>query len=197
MLENILLDQQVFLLINQMRTPILNMIFPYISLLGSIYGTVLITFLLWLKNPKIGALIVISLVLNTAIVYGMKEIIQRPRPTDQFQNVTSLDLENDRFFAEKYSFPSGHTNRIFTVMELAGKIYPPSAGWLLLGAVVGFSTIYDGTHFPLDVLVGAAIGIVVSYLVFRWQSKFGILVRLSERVHSMIFGRFKKNQPLS
>ena len=46
-------------------------------------------------------------------------------------------------------------------------------GWLFLwAALVAYSRIYVGVHFPGDVLVGTAIGIMVSTMVFVFYRKY-------------------------
>lgn len=76
------------------------------------------------------------------------------------------------------AFPSGHTATIFCTV---GVLLPYlRARWqaaaLLLAAIVGWARIVDGVHWPLDVLVGAAIGLlgaaVGSLLVerLRWRA---------------------------
>lgn len=66
------------------------------------------------------------------------------------------------------SFPSGHTVASFAA---ATAIYARNRFWGRLayafGALMGFSRLYLGVHFPTDVLAGAAIGTASAALVAR------------------------------
>jgi undecaprenyl-diphosphatase len=62
-----------------------------------------------------------------------------------------------------FSFPSGHATVSFacaTVLALA----VPRLRWPLyaLAALIGFSRVYVGVHYPFDVLAGAALGIALA-----------------------------------
>jgi undecaprenyl-diphosphatase len=61
------------------------------------------------------------------------------------------------------SFPSGHAATSFaaaTVLTLAWPRWWPA--FLLLALGIGFSRVYVGVHYPLDVVGGAALGILVA-----------------------------------
>jgi undecaprenyl-diphosphatase len=60
------------------------------------------------------------------------------------------------------SFPSGHTATAFAGAMVVAALYP-RLRWPALGlaALVGLSRVYLGVHFALDVLAGAALGIIV------------------------------------
>jgi undecaprenyl-diphosphatase len=72
------------------------------------------------------------------------------------------------------SFPSGHTAAAVAFASAAGRIVP-AAGVPLhcLAALVGYSRIHTGVHYPSDVIGGALIGSVVADLVSagRWRGR--------------------------
>jgi undecaprenyl-diphosphatase len=72
------------------------------------------------------------------------------------------------------SFPSGHTAAAVAFASAAGRMVP-AAGVPLhgLAALVGYSRIHTGVHYPSDVIGGALIGSVVADLVSagRWRGR--------------------------
>jgi undecaprenyl-diphosphatase len=60
------------------------------------------------------------------------------------------------------SFPSGHATTAFALATLLSLWYPRwTGGFLALAALVGWSRIVLGSHFPSDVLAGAVLGCAV------------------------------------
>ncbi len=61
------------------------------------------------------------------------------------------------------SFPSGHTAAAFAFATGAGEVLPATAPPLLaLAALVGYSRIHTGVHYPVDVIAGALCGVGVA-----------------------------------
>ena len=61
------------------------------------------------------------------------------------------------------SFPSGHTAAAFAFATGVGHVSPAAAAPLHgLAALVGYSRIHTGVHFPGDVIVGALVGVVLA-----------------------------------
>ena len=71
-----------------------------------------------------------------------------------------------------YSFPSGHTCASFACTLVLYRILPKKYGVpaVLLAALIAFSRLYVGVHYPTDVLGGLAVGIFSSCLVL-WIGK--------------------------
>ncbi len=63
------------------------------------------------------------------------------------------------------SFPSGHSASAFAFATGAAKAQPMlSVPLLILAALVGYSRVHTGVHYPADVLAGAFIGISAAEL---------------------------------
>lgn len=68
-----------------------------------------------------------------------------------------------------YGFVSSHAANTFAVATFMSLVFRHRLTTLCLFAwafVVGYSRIYLGVHFPLDVFCGGMLGIVVGYLVY-------------------------------
>ncbi|MEC4688384.1 MAG: phosphatase PAP2 family protein [Nitrospirota bacterium] len=103
----------------------------------------------------------------------IKRLVGRPRPrfthgVSEFQFWPSLDSGLD-------AFPSGHASASFAVAAVLVKHFP-RARWIVYSAafLVAISRVVRGSHFPADVAVGAALGLLVGYVVANpireWQA---------------------------
>jgi undecaprenyl-diphosphatase len=101
------------------------------------------------------------------------------------------------------SFPSDHATVAFA-LALAVFLWHRRAGWLMLAmaSVLAVSRVAVGTHYPSDVLGGAAIGaasaLAVYYLppVRRFTNALGDLAgRLYDRIAARTLGRFSRSPP--
>jgi undecaprenyl-diphosphatase len=65
-----------------------------------------------------------------------------------------------------FSFPSGHATSTFGAAVAVSRMWPQTRVlWWTLAVLVGYSRIYLGHHYPLDVLGGAVLGIAVAFWV--------------------------------
>lgn len=105
-----------------------------------------------------------AFILSSVITQGMKITIQRDRPYITYPDIIKREE------AGGYSFPSGHTSAAFCTATSLSLLFPkwyvivPS---YLYAATVGYSRIYQGVHYPTDVLTGAIIGAGSAWLSFK------------------------------
>lgn len=76
------------------------------------------------------------------------------------------------FFPSKYAFPSGHATRAFAFAFGLTAKYPKKGILIFTAAIlIGFSRVYIGAHYPLDVLAGALLGIFITWLYLKIKSR--------------------------
>jgi membrane-associated phospholipid phosphatase len=92
----------------------------------------------------------------TVVNLGLKPLSMRRRPDRTAEKVPAM--RHVRMPASS-SFPSGHAAAAFAFATGVGHV-SPAAGVPLQGlaALVGYSRIHTGVHFPGDVIVGALVG---------------------------------------
>lgn len=102
------------------------------------------------------ALVMASALMRSMLTTGLiKNIVARPRPGLCLSNVNF----NGKILCDTKSFPSGHTVASFTIATILADEYPEhSIPLYLLATTIGISRIYNGMHFPSDVIIGAIIG---------------------------------------
>jgi len=161
-------DARIFLLINNgLANAYLGWLFSILTRLGSTLSILTISVMLYLcKRRREGTLILASLVIGTFVTLPMKLAIARPRPYVTIPNAIPFDREAGS------SFPSGHAMRAFAFAFMASKLRPRLTVPLYLFAVlIAFSRVYVGQHYPLDVLAGTLIGVLVGYLTMTYENK--------------------------
>jgi membrane-associated phospholipid phosphatase len=128
------------------------------------------------RRPKLLWAIVLSALLGWLMSRGIKLIVHLPRP-DNFAELALPEIEHR--YSGSFSFPSGHTVTIFSFAGIFLAAFPirKTALFLILAALVGYSRIMLGAHWPIDVLGGAIVGILAAmlglYLSEHWN--WGIL----------------------
>lgn len=148
--------------LESLRTPLLNTIMEAVSFLGEDTVLIVLVSILYFMFQKESAyricfVTVCSLGLNGIV----KNICKIPRPFSTGR-VTCVRPET----ATGYSFPSGHTQNFATWTTAVSNILKKPWVWwtvLVLSALMGFSRMYLGAHYPSDVVVGLLLGISVGF----------------------------------
>lgn len=162
-------------LIQSIRTPLGDMLMPFITKLGNvgaIWILMAIILLLIPKTRKSGAVLAAALCVDFVLCNGiLKHLIRRIRPCDINSSVQLLIARPNDF-----SFPSGHTAAAFaavTALHAAGerKLWKPA---LVLAVLIAFSRLYLYVHYPTDILGGIIVGVAAGYIgswIVNWSEK--------------------------
>ncbi len=98
----------------------------------------------------------------------IKPLVHRPRPTHEVAIMQAVDVVRG-YRGGMYGFVSSHAANTFALATYVSLIIRRrwfAASMFLWAALVSYSRIYLGVHYPGDVLCGALIGIVVGYLCY-------------------------------
>ena len=103
-------------------------------------------------------LTVIAVALADWSATGLKAVFDRERPPLVWREPEPLVS-----VPSTGSFPSGHAATSFAGATILAFAFPRLAPLLyVLAAAVSFSRVYGGVHFPLDVVGGAVLGVVIA-----------------------------------
>ncbi|MCL6430307.1 MAG: phosphatase PAP2 family protein [Anaerolineae bacterium] len=161
-------DQQVLRWIN---TGLADPVFDLLAVLGFILGSVWFVLALGvafflLGRRRLGVSLFLANLSAALIVAGLKLLLNEPRP---WEVLTGIRVVGQPLVGQGY--PSSHAVVAFLTAYLLIRYYSP--GWPIkvllygLATLVALSRVYDGEHFPTDVLVGALIGLLFGYLWTR------------------------------
>lgn len=97
----------------------------------------------------------------------LKYIVASPRPFLVFSEITPLFYRGGLD-----AFPSSHTAFMFA-LATASFLFGRSVGLLLLisALLVGLSRIIAGVHWPVDIVGGFILGLLIGYLWYRYALK--------------------------
>jgi len=173
------LDTILFHLINQAgQNSFFDWFMPFMTDLKNftyILG-VLGVYILW-RERKAGLVFLVFLGLTLAITDPvssrlLKEWVGRIRPCQVLQGVRLLTDCNT-----SYSFPSSHAVNIFAAAYFLSQPFRRLAPlFFFIAAIVAYSRVYIGIHYPLDVIGGAAIGLLIAWPMGRLKDR--VLTRL-------------------
>jgi undecaprenyl-diphosphatase len=167
-------DAALFRLINgQGQNFFFDWFMPFVTDLKN-FIFVLIALGIWIlwKERKAGLILLLFTGLTLAITdqlssQVLKEIIGRIRPCHVLENVHMLTDCNT-----SYSFPSSHAVNIFAAaLFLAQPLRRAAPFFFAIAAIVAYSRVYIGIHYPFDVMGGAAIGLLIAWPMRRLKDK--------------------------
>jgi undecaprenyl-diphosphatase len=174
--ELIELDKKLLVFLNGFHSPVLDPVMLFVT--KTEFWIPLYAFLIFLmfKNFKreawfllIGAAITILLAdqITSSI---MKPFFERLRPSQDpsMQNLIHLV---DNYRGGLYGFASSHAANTFGVALFVWLVLRPVYNWIFLiflwAAVMTYTRIYLGVHYPGDIMVGALVGLVSGWVGFK------------------------------
>jgi undecaprenyl-diphosphatase len=103
-------------------------------------------------------LTIVAVALADVTATGLKGLFDRPRPPLRYPSQDPLVAVPDTA-----SFPSGHAATSFAGATILAFAFPRVAPlFYVLATAVGFSRVYLGVHYPLDIVGGAVLGTLIA-----------------------------------
>lgn len=166
------IDQELFLWLNGLHTPWLDTVMYWVTYKFTwipLY-ILLIAVTIRAEGWKKGGFMVIAVVMAVAVADKitsglMKPYFLRLRPCHD-PTITAI-MHHVTDCGGMYGFASSHASTSFalaiTWFSLLRSRVPQMVFLFLWAAVYAYSRVYVGVHYPLDILVGALVGLLVGY----------------------------------
>ncbi len=154
-------------LLEKIRSPFGDALMYLVTLFGyeTLFMVIALVFF-WCVDKKRGYYLLFAGFSGVICVQLLKMLFRIPRPWVLDPELTIV--ERARESATGYSFPSGHTQCAVTLyggIARSSKRRASRIFCIVVAVLVGFSRMYLGVHTPKDVLVSAAIGVGIVFLL--------------------------------
>jgi undecaprenyl-diphosphatase len=127
---------------------------------------------LW-RRPWFLVILVAADLVADVLSYGLRQWIGRERPPLVYPEPRPLVHT-----PHSGAFPSGHSAAAFACATVIAWASPRLAvPAFVLAAAIAFSRVYVGVHWPLDVLGGAALGVLVATALLKLAANRRLLPR--------------------
>jgi membrane-associated phospholipid phosphatase len=151
----------------------------FASFLGSLeFYLIILPAIYWCWDARLGFRIGLILTFSQGVNSALKIAFHSPRPYWINREIMPLEINSS------FGMPSGHAqNAVCICGVLAWAIRRPWAWVLAIGLClfIGVSRVYLGVHFPRDIIVGYAVGLLI-LVVF-----LGVESLASNRLRSLNF----------
>ncbi len=182
------IDQSLFLYLNGLHCSWLDPLMVFITGNFSwipLYLSI-IFFLFWKRDWRWGLLALLAIIATFALtdqlgVHLFKNTIQRLRPC--YEPALEGLVRSLEGCGGRYGFVSNHATNTFGLAMMTSLLFQKkwySWGIFSWAAIVSYSRIYVGKHYPLDIICGALFGMLVGWCIWKIYSL--IAIRITSRL---------------
>jgi len=163
------MDTALFYFINhRLSNPLFDMFMPFFTDRWYLFGLPCLAYFFykdWRRALLSVVLVFVAIGIADFAGNQIKHLTGRIRPCRELTDVNLL-----KGCGQAYSMPSNHAANAFAAMSTLFFIWRGRIALALwfIAALVAFSRVYLGVHYPADILAGAVLGTVVGYSVALW-----------------------------
>jgi undecaprenyl-diphosphatase len=150
-------------------SPVFDYALPWLTYLGSHFALILFILLAWIitRRRKVLRYLIFLYAIQSALIYGLKFLIQRQRPFLFLEMGSKLSKGPGEILDP--SFPSAHADFSFMMAVLLALWFPRyRIIFFIVAGFIGWTRIYLGLHYPTDVIVGAILGYGITILFLQY-----------------------------
>lgn len=176
MLERLIeLDTQLFLFLNGFYSPFWDTIMWHISATVSWIPLYALIIFFIFKKYKLKAfvplifLVLVVLLADKISVHAFKFVFERLRPSHNPDIISLIHIVRD-YRGGSFGFVSSHAANTFSLASFSSLLLVNRKYTCFIyiwAAIVSYSRIYLGVHYPGDILGGAILGWLIGYLMFK------------------------------
>jgi len=168
--------QEAHLLLNSWHFPLTNQFFKYVTHLGNgLLLAIIFPLLLFIRYSWALAFGISSLAMGVVVQLLKKIVFSGDNRPSFFFTDGELPVIDGVHLMLHHSFPSGHSATAFTLfLMLAFFVSNRLATYLftVIAILAAFSRVYISQHFVVDTVVGAWIGLVITYLTYLFSIRY-------------------------
>lgn len=172
------IDQKLFLILNHLNSDFLDHIMLFASD-SYIPGILILSFLIFFGYKHFKKHVVIA-VFMTLLSFGLSDSIssrifkptfERLRPCHEPKIQAEVYTAGKKCWGGKFGFVSSHAANYFSIATfifLIFSTYTKKTFVLFIwSALVSYSRIYLGKHYPLDIFCGGILGILCGFIIYK------------------------------
>lgn len=177
------IDQQLLLLINGFNNPFFDKVMWVIS--DAYFGIPFYLLFFFIAIRFFGVKKAMLIILVGAIAVGLadlaskhffKEVFLRYRPSHNLLLSGKIHLV-DEYKGGTYGFVSSHAANMFAIATCLGLYFYSFNKKLIFilfvwAALIAYSRMYLGVHYPSDIFVGGLLGTFIGFLGYKLTNKY-------------------------
>lgn len=168
------LNAQLFA--NQFHSPFFDYTFFWSTKIVEWFSFIVILGILALKGAKLAINGLLIYAITALATFSLKRLVffHELRPTSLLNDLRLLPSQFEFSQLSSHSFPSGHTTAAFTLfcyLTLISSQKKLGYVYGIIAVLIGYSRVYLSQHFFQDILAGATIGIVVTFVSHFFLNK--------------------------
>lgn len=130
------------------------------------------TLIYYFNSGKRGLLLCLCLLVTFFVTITftelVKEFFERLRPNNVIELSSQIRVLQS---PTNYSFFSGHASSSFSIVTFVVLVIKHHSRWIYLAylwpILFVLSRVFVGVHYPSDILVGAAVGVLIAWLIYK------------------------------
>lgn len=179
------LEKSILLKIYQNSNSTFDGLFPFYTDLHknswfSIPALLILIYFFIGKYKRSGVTYFLFLALSIGVSDFAGKIVKNNFPRMRPYTVSELQIKEKSPAGPTSSFYSNHTSNMVNLATYTSQFFPAAKPFLFaLAFLTGYSRMYNGVHYPSDVLVGALMGLLIGWLIAHLAKKIVYKIQLS------------------